>query len=121
MQRPTRTTAKVGRDVRACSALLAIVLAILLPFPVFAADAQLAVARVATLPSTPTDSAWGQVATLRVPLVPQDMVEPRQLTPTTPEIFVRSLTLASMASTSAVRFRSSAVTAVPPFALMTMG
>jgi hypothetical protein len=72
--------------------VVAVFLALLLPVAVFAADAQLAVARIATLPSTPTDSAWGQVSPLRVPLVPQDMVEPRQLTPTTPEIFVRSLT-----------------------------
>jgi hypothetical protein len=72
--------------------VLAVALALLLPFPTFAADAQLTIAPTATLPSGPTDGVWGGVAPTRVPLIPQDMVEPRQLTPTTPEILVRSVT-----------------------------
>lgn len=74
------------------ASVLTLALALLLPFPTFAADAQLTIARTATLPSAATDAAWGNVAPVRVPLLPQDMVEPRQLTPTTPEILVRSLT-----------------------------
>jgi DMSO reductase family type II enzyme heme b subunit len=72
--------------------LVAAVLVFLLPLPSFAADAQLSVARVATIPSAPTDESWTAVAATRIPLIPQDMVEPRQLTPTTPEVFARALT-----------------------------
>lgn len=69
-----------------------LLLAILTPLSAFAADAQLSVARVATIPSASTDESWNAVTATRVPLIPQDMVEPRQLTPTTPEVFVRAMT-----------------------------
>jgi hypothetical protein len=71
---------------------IAVLLLVLLPLPVAAADAQLSVARVAAVPTAPDDAAWSAVATARVPLIPQDMVEPRQLTATTPEVFVRAVT-----------------------------
>ena len=74
------------------AAAVALVAMLLLPLPSFAADAQVTVARRSALPSTPTDGAWASLKPLRVPLLPQDMVEPRQLTPTTPEVLVRSVT-----------------------------
>jgi hypothetical protein len=64
---------------------------LLLPYQSYGADAQISVARVKTLPSAPADDVWRAVAATRVALIPQDMVEPRQLTPTTPEVFVRAL------------------------------
>jgi DMSO reductase family type II enzyme heme b subunit len=64
---------------------------LLLASPSFAADAQLSVARAATLPATSYDAAWQKVAATRVPLIPQDMVEPRQLQATTPEVLVRAV------------------------------
>ena len=67
-------------------------LALLLPLRVLAADAQLTIARGATLPSGPTDAAWNGIGPTRVALLPQDMVEPRQLVSTTPEVLVRSTT-----------------------------
>jgi Ethylbenzene dehydrogenase len=70
----------------------AVALLLLLCSSGLAADAQLTVARGATLPSAPTDAAWKSLAPVRVPLVPQDMVEPRELVPTTPEVLVRALT-----------------------------
>lgn len=54
--------------------------------------AQVAIGRTATLPSAPTDAAWREIAPAVVPLIPQDMVEPRQLAPTTPQVSVRALT-----------------------------
>lgn len=62
------------------------------PVASFAADAQITVARQAGLPATATDSAWASIKSVIVPLIPQDMVEPRQLTPTTPQVVVRSVT-----------------------------
>jgi DMSO reductase family type II enzyme heme b subunit len=56
-----------------------------------AADAQVSVSRVTVLPAGPSDPAWSNVAATRVPLIPQDMVEPRQLQATTPEVFVRAV------------------------------
>lgn len=44
------------------------------------------------LPATPDDSAWDAAPEHHARMVPQDLVEPRQLTPTTPEIKVRALT-----------------------------
>lgn len=70
--------------------VLAIAL-VLLPVASFAADAQLTVARVDALPPAVGDAAWSKITPTRVPLIPQDMVEPRQLTATTPEVFVRSV------------------------------
>jgi DMSO reductase family type II enzyme heme b subunit len=68
-----------------------LLLALFLPLPAFAADAQVSVSHGATLPAAPTDAAWSAIAATRVPLIPQDMVEPRQLQATTPEVSVRAL------------------------------
>jgi hypothetical protein len=57
-----------------------------------AARAQVAIGRTATLPSAPASEAWQKIAPAVVPLIPQDMVEPRQLAPTTPQVSVRALT-----------------------------
>jgi DMSO reductase family type II enzyme heme b subunit len=63
-----------------------------LPITTYAADPQLTVTRQAALPATATDGTWTLIKPVAVPLIPQDMVEPRQLTPTTPEVAVRSVT-----------------------------
>jgi hypothetical protein len=47
--------------------------------------------RAAALPSTPDDAAWASVPEHVAKLVPQDLVEPRLLTPSTPEIRVRAI------------------------------
>jgi hypothetical protein len=64
---------------------------LLCPIACRAADAQLSISRVTTLPAAPTDAAWHKLAATRVPLIPQDMVEPRQLVATTPEVLVRAI------------------------------
>jgi len=56
-----------------------------------AADTEVLVTRRATLPADPADTAWNDVAPTRVALVPQDMVEPRQLQVTTSEVFARAV------------------------------
>jgi hypothetical protein len=56
------------------------------------AAAQVTIGRATTLPSAPSDAAWRKLTPARVPLIPQDMVEPRQLVTTTPEVLVRALT-----------------------------
>jgi hypothetical protein len=43
------------------------------------------------LPTAPDDAAWDQAPEHRAKLLPQDLVEPRVLTPTTPEAIVRAL------------------------------
>lgn len=60
--------------------------------PIRAADAQLSVFRIGALPTAPDDVKWNDITPTRVPLIPQDMVEPRQLVPTTPEVWVRAYT-----------------------------
>lgn len=50
------------------------------------------VSSAVTLPLDPQDDAWDQTPEYVTQLVPQDMVEPRQMTPTTPEVLVRALT-----------------------------
>ena len=45
-----------------------------------------------SLPLDPTDAAWQQAPEYLVKLIPQDLVEPRLLAPSTPEIRVRALT-----------------------------
>jgi DMSO reductase family type II enzyme heme b subunit len=47
---------------------------------------------LAALPSDPLDAAWAALPVHIAPLVPQDMVEPRLLKATTPEIRVRAAT-----------------------------
>jgi hypothetical protein len=56
-----------------------------------AADGELHVARRGALPSTPAGDAWQGIAATRVALLPQDMVEPRQLHATTTEVSVRAI------------------------------
>jgi DMSO reductase family type II enzyme heme b subunit len=93
MRRLRRILPAAARVLRPSVHHLIVALAcILLPLAAFAADAQLAVARIASLPASPTDAVWNSIAPARVPLIPQDMVEPRQLTPTTPEVLVRAYT-----------------------------
>ena len=48
--------------------------------------------RRATLPTAPDDAAWRDVPAFAAPLVPQDMVEPRLLEPSTREVAVRTIT-----------------------------
>lgn len=45
-----------------------------------------------TLPSDPGDSAWNAVPEHLARLIPQDLVEPRLMTPSTPELRVRAIT-----------------------------
>jgi DMSO reductase family type II enzyme heme b subunit len=47
---------------------------------------------VQKLPSDPADSAWNDAPVHIAKMIPQDLVEPRMLNPTTPEVMVRSLT-----------------------------
>lgn len=56
-----------------------------------AADAEILITRRATLPADPADAVWRDVAPARVALVPQDMVEPRQLQVTTSEVLARAV------------------------------
>lgn len=49
-------------------------------------------ASVQKLPSDPADSAWNDAPIHTAKMIPQDLVEPRQMNPTTPEVMVRSLT-----------------------------
>lgn len=44
-----------------------------------------------SLPIDPADAAWRQAPEYLAKLVPQDQVEPRLLTPSTPEVRVRAL------------------------------
>lgn len=50
------------------------------------------VSSAATLPLDPQDGAWNKAPEYVAQLVPQDMVEPRQMTTTTPEVLVRAFT-----------------------------
>jgi DMSO reductase family type II enzyme heme b subunit len=81
----------VARLTTSALALLALAAAFFVPPPAAAADAELVVAQRTALPSGPADAAWGDVAPARVALIPQDMVEPRQLKPTTSEVFARAV------------------------------
>jgi len=57
----------------------------------YAADAEIRVARRNALPSSPTEDTWKGIAAARVALIPQDMVEPRQLRATTADVMVRAV------------------------------
>ena len=57
-----------------------------------AVAAQITLAQSAALPDSPVDGAWAKVPVGLVPLVLQDMVEPRLLVVSTPEVRVRALT-----------------------------
>ena len=48
--------------------------------------------RVASVPSTPTDAAWEQAPEHVAKMIPQDLVEPRLMTPSTVEVRVRAVT-----------------------------
>jgi hypothetical protein len=50
------------------------------------------VVRRATLPAAPDDAAWAAVPRFEAGLVPQDMVEPRLLEPSTPAVGVQAVT-----------------------------
>jgi hypothetical protein len=54
--------------------------------------AEVVVATRASLPSEPNDAAWNDVPVHVEPLVPQDLVEPRLLKPSTAEVRVRAIT-----------------------------
>jgi hypothetical protein len=47
---------------------------------------------VAKLPASPADAAWDRAPEHIAKMVPQDLVEPRLMTPSTPEVRVRALT-----------------------------
>ncbi|MBS1834899.1 MAG: hypothetical protein JST65_19420 [Acidobacteria bacterium] len=47
---------------------------------------------VTKLPTSPDDAAWNAAPVHQAKMVPQDLVEPRLMTPSTPEISVRALT-----------------------------
>jgi len=48
--------------------------------------------RAASLPTDPADAVWRTAPTFTAPLVLQDMVEPRLMTPSTPSVQVQALT-----------------------------
>ncbi|MBK9171333.1 MAG: hypothetical protein IPM24_28300 [Bryobacterales bacterium] len=48
--------------------------------------------QVAKLPESPDDAAWNRASEHLAKMIPQDLVEPRLLTPSTPEVRVRALT-----------------------------
>jgi len=48
--------------------------------------------RVTALPDSPADAAWGEAPEHLAKLIPQDLVEPRLMTPSTGEVRVRALT-----------------------------
>lgn len=54
--------------------------------------AEVVVITRASLPSDPNDAAWNDVPVHVEPLVPQDLVEPRLLKPSTAEVRVRAIT-----------------------------
>lgn len=87
----SRLMTRFMRPVRAAMPELAFLL-VLLGVPAVGSGAQIAVSNRATLPATPADTSWKSVAPSRVPLIPQDMVEPRQLIATTTELVVRAVT-----------------------------
>jgi DMSO reductase family type II enzyme heme b subunit len=52
---------------------------------------EVAIVPVGALTTDPDDAAWNQAPEFVGKLLPQDMVEPRQLKPTTPEVRIRAL------------------------------
>lgn len=55
------------------------------------AATELVLRTASVLPDDPGDAAWARAAVFVVPLIPQDMVEPRQLVATTSELRVQAL------------------------------
>ncbi len=83
----------IARALRITAALL-IACAVSAPAhgAVAAVAAQITLAQSAALPASVEDGAWAKVPVVLVPLVLQDMVEPRLLVVSTPEVRVRALT-----------------------------
>jgi DMSO reductase family type II enzyme heme b subunit len=73
-------------------AVLAVVTAACRPEPPPPSPAEVVAIRRATLPTAPADAAWNETRVFAAPLLLQDMVEPRLLTPSTPEVRVRAIT-----------------------------
>ena len=73
------------------AALLLAALAACAPAPPAPTTEVIAV-RHATLPAAPTDAAWRDAPVYTAALVPQDMVEPRLMEPSTTQLQVRALT-----------------------------
>jgi len=55
-------------------------------------SAEVIAVRMTQLPATPDDAAWGNVPVFTAALLPQDMVEPRLLQPSTDKVDVRAVT-----------------------------
>jgi hypothetical protein len=60
--------------------------------PALAPTAEVVAVRTAALPDSPEDPAWQGAPEHVAPLLLQDLVEPRLMTPSTPEVRVRALT-----------------------------
>jgi DMSO reductase family type II enzyme heme b subunit len=56
-----------------------------------APSTEVVAALAASLPTDPDDAAWSVAAPFAAPMIPQDMVEPRQVAPTTGELIARAL------------------------------
>ncbi|MFI5397920.1 MAG: ethylbenzene dehydrogenase-related protein [Candidatus Binatia bacterium] len=75
-----------------------VVLALLVPLAASrvqaapAASAEVVAARRTAAPTAPNDAAWRDVPVYTATLIPQDMVEPRLLEPTTDKVNVRAIT-----------------------------
>lgn len=52
---------------------------------------EVVVVPAATVPDSPTDAAWDKAPEYAAKLIPQDLVEPRLLVPSTPEVRVRAI------------------------------
>jgi hypothetical protein len=84
---------------KACSApVISLVLAVALAVcacadrpPKQAPLTEVVVARRIAVPADPGDAAWANAPTFVAPLLPQDMVEPRLMTPTTKEMRVQAI------------------------------
>ena len=79
--------------VRACAAFLAVIVTLgpgCRPAPAPSPD--VVALRVAALPDSPADAAWKGAPEHVAPMIPQDLVEPRLMTPSTGEVRVRALT-----------------------------
>lgn len=57
-----------------------------------AASTEVVAVRLAALPSAPDDAAWREAPVFAAALIPQDMVEPRLMNPSTPAVNVRAVT-----------------------------
>ena len=81
------------REIRA-SAVVAVAIVLstaLVPASTFAQSGEVRAVTGNTIPRTPDDAAWKAVPATTVPLIPQDMVEPRLLEPSTTEVQVKAV------------------------------